>query len=95
MAFSINFSEEKNQLLKATRGINFEDAIDAIEKNTVLADIAHPSKQHKHQRMYVLEINSYAYVVPYVVNKQKKEIFLKTMYASRFFTAKYLKRGQS
>ena len=89
MAFIIKFNEEKNQLLKATRGISFEDVVKVIEKEKVLADIAHPSKKHKHQRIYILEINKYAYAIPYVINQQKKAIFLKTIYASRVFTNKY------
>lgn len=95
MAFSIRFNEEKNQLLKATRKISFEDAVEAIEKDKILADIAHPLTKYKHQRVYIVAINEYAYVVPYVINQKKKEIFLKTMYASRVFTSRYLKGGES
>lgn len=92
MAFQIRFNEEKNQLLKATREISFENILEAIKEEKVLAAIAHPNIKHKHQRMYILAINDYAYVVPYVINDQKKEIFLKTLYASRVFTNKYLKK---
>ncbi len=92
MVFSIRFDEEKNQLLKATRRISFEDVIVSIEKGRILGDIAHPSSKYKHQRVYILEINDYAYAVPYVINQKKKEIFLKTIYASRVFTNKYLKK---
>jgi hypothetical protein len=94
MVFSINFSEEKNQLLKATRGVCFDDVVEAIQNKKVLDDISHPNKKYEHQRIYILNINNYAYVVPYVINQQKKEIFLKTIYASRVFTSSYLKKGK-
>lgn len=94
MAFDIKFNEEKNQLLKATRRICFEDALSAIKEKKLLADKQHPNQKFKHQRMYVVKINNYAYVVPYVVNEKKKEIFLKTIFPSRVLTKKYLTGGK-
>jgi len=91
MAFNINFNEEKNQLLKATRGIGFDEIIEAIGEEGLLADIAHPSKSRPNQRLYVVKIKKYVYAVPYVINVQKNEIFLKTAYASRTLTKKYVK----
>ena len=91
MAFDINFNEEKNQLLKATRGIGFNEIIDAIDKGGLLADVAHPSKSRPHQRLYVVKVKEYAYAVPYVLNTGKKEIFLKTAYPSSALTKKYIK----
>lgn len=94
MAFSIKFNEEKNQLLKATRNISFEDVLGAIKNGKLLDDIAHPSYKHPQQKLYVVEIQKYAYAVPYVINTKKQEIFLKTIYPSRFLTKKYLKGGR-
>ena len=91
MAFYIRFNEKKNQLLKAMRGVCFDDIVDALEKNQFVDDIAHPNKNYPHQRMYVVEVNAYVYAVPYVIDEQKQEIFLKTMYASRVLTKRYLK----
>lgn len=91
MAFDFNFNEEKNQLLKATRGIGFDEIIEAIGEGSLLADIAHPSRSRPNQRLYAVKIKGYVYAVPYVVNTQKKEIFLKTVYASRTLTRKYTK----
>lgn len=93
MALSIKFSEDKNQLLKATRGISFEEIRDAIESGKLLADISHPSQKYPHQRLYVVEVDRYAYSVPYVMNNEKSEVFLKTAYPSRAFTKYYLKGG--
>lgn len=93
VAFSINFNEEKNQLLKATRSVGFEEIIDAISRGDLLADVAHPSQKHSNQRLYVVRIKRHAYAVPYVINPQKNEIFLKTAYPSRILTKKYIKGG--
>lgn len=93
MAFSIKFNEEKNQLLGATRGIMFEEIIGSIQAGGMLADLAHPSILRPSQRIYVVKVDNYAYAVPYVVNAQKKEIFLKTIYPSRALTKKYIQEG--
>jgi hypothetical protein len=93
MAFDIRFSEEKNQLLKATRGIGFDDVLVLLKRGDLLANKGHTSKKHTSQRIYVVRIDKYAYVVPYVINLQNNEIFLKTIYPSRKFTKQYLKKG--
>lgn len=95
MAFSIRFNEEKNQLLGVTRGITFDEVIDSIQVGGLLADIAHPSKHRPHQRVYVVKVKNYAYAVPYVIDMQKKEIFLKTIYPSRALTKKYIQEGDN
>lgn len=94
MAFRIRFNEEKNQILKATRGISFEEIRDAIEAGNSLADIAHPSQKYAHQRMYVVKVRRYIYAVPYVTNTTKGEVFLKTAFPSRKLTKDYLKGGK-
>ena len=95
MAFSIKFNEEKNQLLKATRGISFEDILEELKTGKLLADIVDPSQKHPHQRLYVVKVKKYAYAVPYVFDSRKQEIFLKTIYPSRMLTKIYLKGGKN
>ena len=94
MAFTIRFSEEKNQLLKATRNISFEDVLSNIKNKKLLDNIAHPSKKHPNQRLYVIEIKRYVYAVPYVIDTKKQEIFLKTIYPSRVLIKQYKKGGK-
>lgn len=94
MAFTIKFNEEKNQLLKATRDISFEDVLQALKGKNLLADISHPSSNHPRQRVYIIKIKEYVYAVPYVLNAEKQEIFLKTIYPSRVLTKKYMKGGE-
>ena len=90
---SFDWDQNKNSLIKATRGVSFEDARMAFLNNKILDDFPHPcQKKYPGQRMTVLEINNYAYVVPYVENAST--IFLKTIYPSRKATKKYLRKGE-
>lgn len=93
MTFSIRFSEEKDELLKATRGIGFDEIIEHLKNGDLLADQEHPNQSRSNQRIYVVRIGEYAYVVPYVINDQKQEIFLKTLYPSRAYTKRYIQGG--
>jgi uncharacterized DUF497 family protein len=80
---------DKNNLLKSERGISFEDVMFYIEKQKLLAIIKH-SNQDKYpgQKMYIIEINNYVYLVPFV--ETDNEIFLKTIIPSRKATKNYL-----
>ena len=42
--------------------------------------------------MFVIKIKNYAWAVPYVIDKRKGVIFLKTVYPSRVLTDKYLRK---
>lgn len=44
---------------------------------------------YPNQKIFVLEIDDYIYLVPFVENES--EVFLKTIIPSRKFTKKYLK----
>ena len=93
MPHKFRFNEEKDELLKATRGISFDEVIRCISSGELLADLKHISKDRSHQRVYIVKMNEYAYAVPYVFNQQNDEIFLKTAYPSRFFTKLYITKG--
>ena len=91
--FRIEFSEEKNLLLKETRGVGFEDVLIAIKEDKILGDFKHRSKKYIHQRILAVEKEQYIYAVPYVINSKRKAVFLKTVYPSRVLTDKYMKGG--
>lgn len=91
--YRIEFSEEKNLLLKETRGIGFEDIIVAIEGKKILGDLKHTNKKYAHQRILAIQIEEYVYAMPYVIDHKRKVIFLKTLYPSRVLTDKYMKGG--
>lgn len=87
----IGWNEDKNQQLRSTRGVGFEDVIAAIEAGRVLDDIEHPHEERKgHQRLLVVDINGYACVVPYV--RQQEQMFLKTIYHSRAMQKRYMEK---
>lgn len=91
MTKAIRWNPEKADLLREdeTRGgFSFEDCVIAIEGNGVLDIIQNPSSNHPRQKAYVLNLEGYAYLVPFVENED--EIFLKTMVPSRKYTAIYL-----
>ena len=86
---SINWSTEKSVALKASRGICFEDVVFYIERGDILDDYLHPNQQaYPGQRIMVICIAGYAYLVPYV--EDEEELFLKTIIPSRKATQRYL-----
>ncbi len=83
------WNSEKNEELIKERGISFERVIQQIEKEGFLDVIKHPNtSKYPNQRMYIVEIDNYAYLVPFV--EKENEIFLKTIIPSRKATRKYL-----
>ncbi len=84
-----NWNEEKNIGLKQQRGISFEEIVFQIENDFLIAIVEHPNKRrYKDQKMYVVNVDNYIYLVPYV--ETKEEIFLKTIIPSRKATKKFL-----
>ena len=85
----INWNSTKNQQLISERGVSLEDIVFYLQQGALLDDIEHPnSDKYPNQRVFVINIDNYAYLVPYVENR--KEIFLKTIIPSRKATKLYL-----
>ena len=81
------FDEEKNNQLFRERGVTFYNVIDSISEKGILLNIEHPNKEkYPEQKIFVVDIENYAYCVPYVI--KGKKCFLKTIFPSRKF--KYL-----
>lgn len=79
----------KNETLKQERDISFEEVQAAIEKGDMLDLVNHPNKkQYSHQKIFVVNVGGYAYLVPFV--EDEKKVFLKTIIPSRKATKKYL-----
>ena len=86
---NLNWNSEKSVALKASRGICFEDVVFYIERGDILDDYLHPNQQaYPGQRIMVIAIAYYAYLVPYAENEE--ELFLKTIIPSRKATQRYL-----
>ena len=84
---------EKNERLKAGRGISFEEIIFHIERGDVLDVLEHPKQdRYRGQRVFVVNVGSYAYLVPF--EETENEVVLKTIIPSRKATKKYL-RGET
>ena len=82
------WSAEKNELLKAERGVCFEDVVFYLEAGQVLELIYHPNQvRYPGQMIYVVAIEDYVYLVPFVENEE--EVFLKTIIPSRKATKHY------
>lgn len=88
-----DWGEEKNNLLKETREISFEEIVLAIASGKLLEVVEHPNKtKYSNQRMFIVEVRDYAYIVPFVEDDEK--YFLKTVYPSREATKQYLNKGE-
>jgi hypothetical protein len=84
----INWNTEKSLKLKTSRDICFEDIVFYIENGDILDDYQHPNqKRYPEQRIMVIGIDNYAYLVPYV--EDEEELFLKTIIPSRKATEIY------
>lgn len=80
---------EKNAELIKVRGLSFERVIYHIERDGLLEVINHPNKEkYPHQKMFIVNINNYAYLVPFV--ESDSEVFLKAIIPSRKATRKYI-----
>ena len=64
------------------RGISFEDVVFSFQSERLFDDLVHSNKnKYQNQGMLVVEIDTYARLVPYV--KSTIEIFLKSIILDR------------
>ncbi|MGH9786976.1 MAG: toxin [Terriglobia bacterium] len=88
-----SWDTEKNERLKAGRGISFEEIVFHIERGDVLDILEHPKPdRYKGQRIFVVNAGGYAYLVPFL--ETESEVVLKTIIPSRKATRQYL-RGET
>jgi uncharacterized DUF497 family protein len=88
-----DWDEDKNKRLKLERGVCFEEVVVSIQANGLLQEMAHPNTNtYPGQRIFVVEMNAYAYLVPFVENPDF--YFLKTIIPSRKATRDYLNDDQ-
>jgi hypothetical protein len=72
---TIRWNIAKSELLKETRGVSFEDILNA----KLISLLEHPVKVN--QKIMLFEYKNYIWVVPFV--EEKEYIFLKTIFPSR------------
>lgn len=84
-----DWDNDKNQRLKSNRNISFDEVVARIADGQVLDIVEHPNQaKYKGQRIFIVKINDYAWLVPFVETEDK--VFLKTIIPSRKATQKYL-----
>lgn len=79
----IRWDSAKNESLKESRDVSFEEII----QSKWLGIIEHPTRPH--QSLILFEHKGYVWVAPCV--ETETEIFLKTLFPSRKYTALYRK----
>ena len=83
------WNDEKNEMLKKTRGVSFEQVTLAIALGDLIDRVKHPNpEKYPHQKVFLVKIEEYTYSVPYVEDNEK--IFLKTIIPNSKATKKYL-----
>ena len=83
------WNDEKNEMLKKTRGVSFEQVTLAIALGDLIDRVKHPNpEKYPHQKVFLVKIEDYIYSVPYVEDNDK--IFLKTIIPNSKATKKYL-----
>ena len=76
------WNADKNRFLNHTRGITFEEVVQAISDGYGVSDAPHWNQErYPNQRIITVMINGFAYLVPYV--KDGEDYFLKTIIPSR------------
>ena len=86
-----DWNPQKSEQLRREREIGFEEVVIAIEEGDLLDIVEHPHrKKYPQQKLFIVNINDYAYVIPFV--EDEKKYFLKTIFPSRKMTQKYIIR---
>jgi uncharacterized DUF497 family protein len=84
-----SWDEKKNHKLKKERNVSFEEVIVALESKKLLDILEHKNqKKYKNQKIFVVEIDNYAYYVPFEENKDT--VILRTIFPHEKATKKYL-----
>jgi len=82
-----DYNQDKNEKIFLERGITFYDVIEAIASKGILLNFENPNKnKYPNQKVLVVNVNDYAYCVPYVI-QDDGTWFLKTIYPSRKFSS--------
>jgi len=91
MEKAFDWDNEKNKKLIKERKISFEAIVSLIESGNIISTVTGKGK-YTHQKQFIVEMNRYIYVVPFVENDQR--VFLKTIIPSRKLTRKFLSGGK-
>ena len=88
------WSSEKNEAVKAERGISFESIVVSIEAGGLLDILVYPNQaKYPRQRVLVVACDNYVYLVPFA--EEEDYFFLKTVIPDRKATRDYLNQGET
>ena len=76
----IEWNQDKNNLLKESRGVSFEQVEEEILKGDFIGPENHPAREN--QMRIIVKLNGYPCVIPLVI-EDDGTWFLKTIYPSR------------
>ncbi len=86
---NIEWSSKKSEELERCRGVSFEKIAHKIARGDTLLNMPHHNVvKYPNQYVYVIEIDNYCYMLPYV--KSEEDIFLKTIFPSRKMTKRFI-----
>lgn len=84
-----DWNTDKNDEFRSDRNVTFEEVVFSVMRGGLLDIIEHPNtKKHPNQRIFIVDIDDYAYLVPFVETEER--VFLKTVIPSRKMTKRYL-----
>ena len=87
------WNEIKNEQLKRSRGISFEDIVLALEAGGLLEIVNHPNpKRYPKQKVFVIALAEYVYLVPHM--EESEYVFPKTTFPSRKAMRDYAEKGR-
>ncbi len=87
----ILWDDDKNRKLIIERGVSFEEAASCILEGKIIDIVKHLSRPG--QFYFVITLNEYVHVVPFVLDKNKA-IILKTIFPSRKYHKKYGRKNE-
>ena len=79
---AIIWNEKKNERLRSSRGISFEDVEKIILEKAYKAILENPADPD--QMIFILDLKGYTHVVPFIIDKENN-LILKTIFPSRKF----------
>lgn len=77
--YMLNWSDEKNELLKSTRNVSFEEVATELEAGRFVGPEDNPSRTG--QKRVIVRIRNYPHIVPIVID-ERGDWFLKTIIPS-------------
>ena len=83
---NIVWDESKNELLKVSRGVSFEEVAQILQNHAEVDVVVNPTRAG--QLYYVVQLHDYIHLVPFLVNRDG-QIVLKTIFPSRKFEKLY------